>query len=345
MSTDPPGGHSARRGAPDESDEMDERLRAALRLEAQRSGVSVDLHRLRAAVDAPREPWQPPRGWRAATAMVLVAGLVTAAWLLPSSTRSPAASEPAGGPSARPLVIALASPAGTAPAPITLDDCQIFPGDARLAFSGWATTDVLGVSGGAAKPGQPVYALVTRGLAEWVGWRTEDTTPMYPAPVGRMGCIFDPSTGAVSQVGVPMDWEPPAIIDGCPASPEDEFAGYREVGGPRAWALLPTGALGWVRGESTVVIYRLTPSLGADESLSGWAEPLVGGGGPHAAVQPGRVVATDPRASADPATAPDARAAGYSVIEQRFTSAGCWVLDVAVNGALAGSAIVYVGAR
>jgi hypothetical protein len=342
MSTDPRGGDPAR-GA---RDAFDERLRAALLLEAQRSGIGVDVRRLRTAADAPREPWRLSRRWRVATAMALAAGLVTAVLLLPSSTHPPAASGLAGAPSADPLGIGLAGPVSTAPPPVTLDDCQIFPGDARLAFSGWATTDVLGVSGGSAKPGQPVYALVTRGLAEWVGWRTEDAQPMYPEPVGRMGCIFDPSTGAVSQVGVPMDWQPPTMIDGCPASPDDEFAGYREVGGPRAWALLPTGNRGWVRGESTVVIYRLTPPLAAGESLSGWAEPLAGGGGAGAgsAVQVGRVVATDPRATTNPGATPDPRAASYSVIEERFTTPGCWVLDVAVNDALAGSAIVYVGA-
>ncbi len=328
-------------------DAFDERLRAALLQEAQRSGIGVDMRRLRTAADAPREPWRPPPWWRVGTATALAAGLVTAVLLLPSSTHPPAASALAGAPSAHPLVIGPVGPGSTAPPPVTLDDCQIFPGNASLAFSGWATTDVLGVSGGAAKPGQPVYAIVTRGLAEWVGWRSEDTEPMYPAPVGRMGCIFDPSNGAVSQVGVPMDWQPPMMIDGCPASPEDEFAGYREVGGPRAWALLPTGNRGWVRGESAIVIYRLTPPLAAHESLSGWAEPLVGGGGTGAdtAVQDGRVVAVDPAAMANPAATPNPRSASYSVIEQRFTTAGCWVLDVAVNGALAGSAIVYVGAR
>ena len=344
MATDRGAGDPAR----DAGDRFDERLRAALVLEAQRSGVDVDVRRLRAAVDAPPEPWRPPRWWRGATAMVLAAGLVAAVLLLPSNTQPPGAPEIAGAATASPVILDLADPGTTLPAPITLADCQIFPANARLAFSGWATTDVLRVSGGSAMPGQPVYAVITRGLAEWVGWRSADTKPMYPAPVGRMGCIFDPSTGAVSQVGVPMDWQPPAIIDGCPASPEDEFAGYREVGGPRAWALLPTSAGGWVSGQRALVIYRLSPALGAEESLSGWAAPLAGGGGPgvDSVVTGDRIVDLgDPNATAVPAVAERPDAASYYFIQQRFTSPGCWVLDVAVNGELAGSAVVYVGAR
>jgi hypothetical protein len=95
-------------------------------------------------------------------------------------------------------------------APIGLADCEIAPADSSLAFAGWTTLEVLHVGGGKAAPDQPIYAVVTRGLAEWVGWKSSGG-PMYPRPVGRMGCIYDPSSGESSVVGVPLDWQPPAI--------------------------------------------------------------------------------------------------------------------------------------
>ncbi len=269
MSTDRENGNPTR----SDGDRFDERLRAALLLEAKRSGVGVDLRRLRGAADAPPETWRPPTWWRAAAAAAAAAGLLTAVLLLPSRPQPPAALENAGVPSASPTAFGLPGKRTAGPPPITLADCQIVPENAGLAFSGWATTNVLHVSGGSAAPGQPVYALVTRGLAEWVGWRSEDTTPMYPAPVARMGCIYDPSSGTVSQVGVAMDWQPPATIDGCPASPQDEFGGYREVGGPRAWVLLPTGASGWVSGRTATIIYRLSPSRRGGRGPLGAGDP------------------------------------------------------------------------
>jgi len=319
-----------------DDDLFEGRLRDALRREVQRSAVHVTAEQLHAAASAPPEPWRPPRWWP-------VAGLATAAVFLLVALRVmtnlavpndlvPQATGPARS----------SAQDGTAAtrAPITLADCRIYPEDARLAFDGWATTHVLGVSGGAAKPGQPVYALVTRGLAEWVGWRSPDAGPIFPAPVGRMGCIFDPSSGTVSLVGVPMDWQPPAMIDGCPSSPQDEYAGYQEIGGPRAWALLPTGPTGWTSGERAIILYRLTPPLAAGETLTAWAVPLRGGDRVDGSVG---TASTTPRSGA-PGPTPEQGAFSYYVVEQPFSRSGCWVLNVTIDGQLAGSAITLVAA-
>jgi hypothetical protein len=312
------------------------RLRDALRLAAQRSGVRLTPTLLRDALD---EPAPSRRIWRWPMAAVGTAAVVALVVLTMHSLPVKNDASQDGSATGRSSLSAFPSLTQTAsPAPVTLADCQVYPEDASLAFSGWATTDVLRVSGGSAEPGQPVYALVTRGLAEWMGWRSPDAGPIFPAPVGRMGCIFDPSTGGVSLVGVPMDWEPPAMIDGCPASPEDEFAGYREIGGPRAWALLPTGPSGWDAGQRAVILYRLSPPLSAGETVSAWAVPLDGGSRVDGVM--GNELA--PVASSGPLATPGQAEFRYYVVQQLLPSSGCWVLNLEVNGRLAGSAITSV---
>lgn len=318
------------------------RLRDALRLEAQRSGIRPGPALLRAALDEPParrrlRPWAVASALATATVIVVLAALI-----LPPGTHGPSTALPSGAvPSGASAAAATIATPPAAPPPITLADCQIYPENARLAFSGWATTNVLRVSGGTAAPGQPVYALVTRGLAEWMGWRSAGAGPIFPPPVGRMGCIYDPSTGQVSQIGVPLDWQPPAMIDGCPASPEEEFAGYHEVGGPRAWALLPTGPNSWVAGQRAPILYRLSPPPTANESMTAWAVPLGTGSRVDGAI--GMSLVPEPSGSPPPATGP--AAFRYYIVEQPLPASGCWVLNVAVNGRLAGSAIIAVAAR
>ncbi len=327
-----------------ERDAFEERLRAALRLEVQRTAFPVDRTRLHAATTAPRPrrrpQWLPVAGVLSAVAIAVVglalvgagrtagpAGTATAAVAAGSATTA------GGGAGTDPAA------AGDASAPIGLADCRIEPADARLAFSGWATTDALRVTGGSADPGQPVYAVVTRGLAEWMGWRDSGSDPIFPQPVGRMGCIYDPSTGVVSQVGVPMDWQPPQTVDGCPASTEDEYAGYREIGGPRAWALLPTGTSWWISDRRFLILYRLSPPLANGERLTGWAQPLDGSGARVTADLRSVAVSV---ASGDATQPADPASPRYYIVEVGFSTPGCWVLDVAVNGRLAGSAIIPV---
>jgi hypothetical protein len=329
--------------APDpDRERFQARLRDALRLEAQRSGGRPGPALLRAALDEPPSDHRL-RPWPLAGAVAAAAAVLLAVLILSPGSHGPSAAQASGANAS------LATPASSEPTPaippavpppVTLADCQIYPADASLAFSGWATTSVLQVSGGHAQPGQPVYALVTRGLAEWMGWRSPGAGPIFPPPVGRMGCIYDPSTGEASLIGVPVDWQPPAMIDGCPGSPEDAFAGYREIGGPQAWALLPTGPNGWVAGNQALILYRISPPPAGDQAVTAWAVPLEGGARVGGAVG----ITVTPVPSPGPLPTPGQSELRYYVVDQLLPAAGCWVLNVAVGGQLAGSAIIAIPA-
>jgi hypothetical protein len=180
---------------------FDERLRRSVRGEAARFRPLSDASRIEQAVatgNRTRVPAVLPA--LPAVALAVVLAIRTAASSAPESAavRTP-----------QPIRSASAS-LGPGSAPIGLADCQIAPADSFLAFAGWTTLDVLHVGGGKAAPEQRIYAVVTRGLAEWVGWKSSGGA-MYPRPVGRMGCIYDPSSGESSLVGVPLDWQPPAV--------------------------------------------------------------------------------------------------------------------------------------
>jgi hypothetical protein len=179
---------------------FDGRLRRALRAEAAGFRPLTDASRIERAVASGNRGRMP----------VALLALPAIALAVAIAIRATAPSAPEGA-ARRPLPTASAS-ASLRPgsAPIGLADCQIAPADSWLAFAGWTTLDVLHVGGGKAAHDQPIYAVVTRGLAEWVGWKSSGGA-MYPRPVGRMGCIYDPSTGESSLVGVPLDWQPPAI--------------------------------------------------------------------------------------------------------------------------------------
>lgn len=331
---------------PKPRDPFEDRLRTALRAEVHRMAVTLDRERLRATAGAPPSSRRLP-GWWPIPAVSLAVGILAAVVLIqngagPAGERAdlPGAGTPVASPTPT-SAVAAGSPiaGGGVAAPITLADCRIEPTDASLAFSGWATTALLDVSGGSAAPGQPVYALITRGLAEWTGWRDTGSGSIFPPPVGRMGCIFDPSSGQVSQVGVALNWQAPAIIDGCPASTEDRYAGYREIGGPRAWALLPTGS-SWSLGQRGFhILVRLSPALAAGETLTAWTEPL-DASAPRttAAVQTQGidVQLAPPGATTAPA------AVRYYLLDANLSRPGCWLVDLEVNGRLAGAVVVPV---
>jgi DNA-directed RNA polymerase specialized sigma24 family protein len=220
--------------------------------------------------------------------------------------------------------------------PITLASCDIAPADLPLAFGGWATAETIHLPHAGIGAGQPVYALVTQGLARMVTGRSSGGW-IDPPPKSRLSCLYDPATGARSLASVPFNWQPPAIVDGCTASPEDSFAGYHEVGGPRAWFVLPeSGTLWSVRGENRIV-FRLAPDLGPADTLSGWAAPLTGRERVAASIDPGH-----PELSAPAASLP-VSAANYHVLTVRFAVPGCWVLNVAIDGEVVGSAVVRTG--
>ena len=79
---------------------------------------------------------------------------------------------------------------------LSLADCDIQPAGTPIAYRGWLTLGDLFAAGSASPgAGTPVYALVTEGPAEWVGWQTTEGRPMYPRPVGRMACAVGPLSG------------------------------------------------------------------------------------------------------------------------------------------------------
>ena len=170
-------------------------------------------------------------------------------------------------------------------------------------------------------------------MAEWVGWQEHYTGPMYPAPIGRMGCIFDPSTRSTSLVGVDMEWQPAQMADGCPPSPIDEFGGYRELGGPHAWLLLPNDTSTWGVGQDNSILFRLSPTAEPGQTITAWAQPL--------ADAPSLLVQID-NANSQRGSDPSGSGSRYYVMNVRFTTAGCWVINVAINGQVVGSAIAPI---
>jgi hypothetical protein len=307
----------------DEGTPFDVRLHRALREEASRFRPLTDAGRIERALAA-----RPPIRRRVAALAVLGTAAVVIGTLAVSASSNPPSAAQAPGRT---------SPGASAPpaeAPIGLADCQIAPADASLAFAGWTMLDLLHVSGGTATPGQPVYAQITRGMVEWVGW-DRAKGGMYPRPIGRMGCVYDPSTSLASLVGVPLDWQPPETMDGCPASAEDSFGGYHEIGGPRAWLLVPQEGLTWHVGvDEYRMLFRLSPPAAPGQPITARALPLNGGTPVPAHVE------ARPQPSAARVTQGQSR---YYTLNLRLASRGCWVVNVSVNGAVVGSAIAWTG--
>lgn len=309
------------------SEPFDTRLRRALVEETARFRPILDPRDLVLPEVRGDRRWQVARRWwPLALGVVVVIWAAGFFWLAPTSRPPVGVAATPTPPSAR--------TAPTAAVPITLADCQITPSASPLAFAGWTTLAALNVHGGEAGPGQPVYAVITRGLAEWVGWQKQYTGPMYPPPVGRMGCIFDPSTRETSLVGVDLDWEPGLMADGCPPSPIDEFGGYREFGGPHAWLLLPDDISVWQVGKANQILFRLSPPAEPGQSITAWAQPLA-----DASPIPAQIDSADSQAGR-----PDTSGSGsrYYFLNVAFSSSGCWVINIAVNGQVVGSAIAPI---
>jgi len=159
-----------------------------------------------------------------------------------------------------------------------------------------------------------------------------------PPPFSRLACLFNPATGARALAGVPFPWQAPAIVDGCPASSEDSFAGYREIGGPRAWFVVPLDMNGWVAGSSESRLFRLAPDIVPGQELTAWAQPLAGGARMAGTIEPGRPASVSPNPGA---SAPSSEA-NYRRVTLRPTRAGCWVINIAVEGEVVGSAVVPI---
>lgn len=321
---------------------LEERLTAALERLTDLLPSGIDAEEVRTVLAAPPAPRPVP--WRAVglLAALGVAVLVVVLFTIlggraGSAGASPDAHSQAG-------VAVPSRPAGSAAVtdgglPITLASCDIAPPNTPLSFAGWATGETLRLPNAGLHAGRPVYAVVTRGLAQMVSGRSSGGW-INPPAFSRLACLFDPATGARALAGVPYSWQPPTIIDGCPASREDSFAGYREVGGPRAWFLLPTSTTSWVVGNlSSPILFRLAPNVSQGERLTAWAQLLASGTRIEGTIDSGHPEPLAPSPGASPASQ-----ANYNFVNLRFTRTGCWVINVAVDGEVVGSAVVAIGA-
>jgi DNA-directed RNA polymerase specialized sigma24 family protein len=317
-------------GAPSQTarrEPFDERLRRVLNEESSRFEPILDPRGVPLPHPSREARRTSRRWWPLAIIALLAAGVAASFWLIPESgsiAGRQAASTQLPTPAPR-----------TAAAPISLADCQIAPAESSLAFAGWTTLAALNVHGGDAGRGQPIYALITRGMAEWVGWQQHYSGPMFPAPIGRMGCIFDPSTRQTSLVGVDAGWEPNLMADGCPPSPMDSFGGYRELGGPRGWLVLLDDTASWHVGDSRYrILVRISPPAERGQSVTAWAQPLA---------DAPRIDGEIGSANSQPAR-PDNSGSGsrYYLLDIKLPTAGCWVINIAVDGHVVGSAIAPI---
>jgi hypothetical protein len=219
-----------------------------------------------------------------------------------------------------PTVVGL--PAGWSPPPVfdpdpiatpTLADCDMRP-DAPLAYTGWLTAEQLT---GERSP-RPVYALVTE--------RRRD----------RVACVLDPDAGVVERIAIRAGWEPPRMVDGCPASPVQRFAGNLEAGGPDAFVLLPPlSTSAWVHDPSVRIMARLSPGPGWDSVVTATARQLGPGG--TAAL---RVAYTPTPVDRVPSKV------HYVWLEDvLFPQAGCWIVALAIDDRPVGWAVLPVRQR
>jgi hypothetical protein len=178
-----------------------------------------------------------------------------------------------------------------------------------------------------------VYALVTAGEAEWVGWQNGEPRAMYPRPVGRLGCAMDPADGSLAVYAVAQSWRPPAEVDGCPSTDVHIYGAFREIGGPRLFAVLPGGNTSWRADDPDLELYlRASARVPVDALLIATARRLGAGRAQALPVS---------RQSVSPPGTP-AGNLYLTLAPATFPRAGCWVIDVAADGQSIGSVVIPV---
>lgn len=301
--------------------------------------VAIGPSAVLALLDAPL-PGRPA-AWRRGVvpaAAIVVAGLLVAV-LLASPGEQDRASLPAASglevlESAAP-VAAVDPPlpsVGELASPPSLADCGIRPSDAELAFTGWTTLAQLGGTAPMLESSQPVYAQVPR---DRVVWDPRGDAVAGSVPLERLACLTDAARRLHVVVRLPKGWQAPEMIDGCPASPVGEVAGRREIGGPNGFVVLPGPDTSLRANDPDLrILARISPSPGPDQAVTAWAQPL----GPGTPV----------RVRLQPPALPDAPEDGTSYLRLEdvpFAQPGCWVISLAVDGRVVGSAILPVGER
>jgi len=330
----------------------DDARRAAAASQLAALPVTVDLARVRAALARPSDTPSSRRPWAAVAAFALALLLIR---LASAPNDQPVGEQPPTDEVAPQAAGAIGAARGEGDGragsslgsdspwsqfwpgrglvpPFTLEDCHIEPASLPISFAGWVTVEEIRATG-VAPPGRSVYVIVTRGDAEWIGYRYTHDRPVFPRPVGRLGCVFDPDSGSYVAIGVAQNWQPPTLADGCPTSPISSFAGYRELGGPGAFVLVDTRDAWWADDPKLSFLVRVAPAPPAGSSVEAWLQPV--GAGPEIAATVG-----EPPADGDASLLHYVRVDGIEVPEP-----GCWVMNVAVDGAVVGSAVLPLVAR
>lgn len=233
---------------------------------------------------------------------------------------------------------ASAAPIAAAALPVddlTLGDCKIQPASTELSFRGWLPLHDLVASPDPNLAAQPVYALVTRTTAEWVEWQTGEGRPMFPRPVGRLGCAIDPVGGKTTVYAIPDSWDPPELVDGCPSSAVRVHGSNREIGGPSAFVFLPGERRSWWSRDPRLEInMRIALSAGTSTDIRAMARPL----------GPGEAISFELRGLS---TRPDEATSSnrYGTLSGvAFPTAGCWLLTISAGDQVIGSAVLPVTA-
>lgn len=290
--------------------------------------------------------WLLPLAVAAGASVILLILIALAVWRPGADGPSAAGGPPPfGAASASPSEVPDPGPfaAGArAPAPqidaeeLTLADCGLQPAGSELSFEGWLMLGDLSSAVDEEAVPLPAYALVTSGNVEWIGLPSNPPRRMLPPPVGRMACAYDPTAETISVLGVSGSWEAPPMVQGCPASPFQRFAGYREIGGPGAFILLPIpGTSWWANDPSVRILARLALSPSAGSVVSATARPLGGGRSMELSV------ADRP---APPGREPSI--AHYVwLMDVQFARGGCWLVTLAVDGEPVGAAVLPVTDR
>jgi hypothetical protein len=325
-----------------------ERLRVALETASAGRAFVVTTDQVEAAFALP-----PPGAAHASRRFAWLAGgalaILLAGAALIAAGPPPAPSAPDTSRTPSPAAVAMGVPPGgpqgagawagdqalALDSRLTLADCDIQPAGTPLAFRGWLSLGDLFAAGRTAPgAGTPVYALVTQGPAEWVGWQTTEGRPMYPRPVGRMACAVDPLSGTSTVFSMADGWQPPARMDGCPASPILRYAGDYQIGGPAAFILLPFDGEAWWSRTSIVLRVRIVPSPRTGARITARAMRLDGAGAMSLPVDSPPIPESRPPTSNH-----------YLWLRPvRFPTAGCWLVSVAVDGVGVGAAIVPITA-
>jgi hypothetical protein len=320
--------------------ENEEALSAAASRRTAGISLSVDPQRVETELATQSLGRRRSRGVRAAliaAALVAVAGVAVllAAPLPPQPAAADGpTTQPASGdaPEAANRHQLMQLPPLVVGEDLGLAECRIEPSSTPVAFRGWLTRGDL-AGGSPETADRLVYALVTAGEAEWVGWQTGEPRAMYPRPVGRLGCAVDPADGSVAVYAIGEDWQPPADVDGCPSTDVHIYGAFREIGGPRLFAVLPGDNTSWRAGDPDLEIYLRAPGkVPAAAQLTATARQLGVGRGRDLPVR---------RQSVSPPGTP-ARNLYLTVAPATFPRAGCWVIEIALDGEPIGATVLPV---